>query len=193
MDSLVVINGELYHSSDFTEDELAHFGVKGMKWGQRKARGGGLKARIRSGKIGKFLDENRAKNDAAYNAKMRAKGRLKGMSSSEARSMADAKTAKRRDRLDKVRRGLDRAGHVTAAFAGSGAAVQAARARGVTNTAALLGAGVAGGLAGRAIYGNAGNIGRRVDDLVVGRANRAFNNYQANRLNMVAAVKRKRK
>ena len=45
--NLVSINGELYHSSDFTEDELSHFGVKGMKWGKRKARGSGMSDRTK--------------------------------------------------------------------------------------------------------------------------------------------------
>lgn len=35
-DQLVYIDGELYHADDFTDEELAHYGVKGMKWGRRK-------------------------------------------------------------------------------------------------------------------------------------------------------------
>lgn len=35
---LVYIDGELYHADDFSDEELAHYGVKGMKWGRRKLR-----------------------------------------------------------------------------------------------------------------------------------------------------------
>lgn len=37
-EQLVYIDGELYHADDFTSEELAHYGVKGMKWGRRKLR-----------------------------------------------------------------------------------------------------------------------------------------------------------
>lgn len=42
---LIYIDGELYHADDFSEEELVHYGVKGMKWGKRKSKADRLKAR----------------------------------------------------------------------------------------------------------------------------------------------------
>lgn len=38
MSELVYLDGALYHSSDISDEHLAHYGVKGMKWGRRKLR-----------------------------------------------------------------------------------------------------------------------------------------------------------
>lgn len=38
MSELVYLDGALYHSEDMSDDFLAHYGVKGMKWGRRKLR-----------------------------------------------------------------------------------------------------------------------------------------------------------
>lgn len=38
MSDLVYVDGALYHSEDMSDAFLAHYGVKGMKWGRRKLR-----------------------------------------------------------------------------------------------------------------------------------------------------------
>lgn len=38
MSELVYLDGALYHSEDMSDEFLAHYGVKGMKWGRRKLR-----------------------------------------------------------------------------------------------------------------------------------------------------------
>lgn len=38
MSELVYVDGALYHSEDMSDEFLAHYGVKGMKWGRRKLR-----------------------------------------------------------------------------------------------------------------------------------------------------------
>ena len=40
MTDLIMYNGSLYHAEDFSDDFLAHYGVRGMKWGVRRSRGG---------------------------------------------------------------------------------------------------------------------------------------------------------
>ena len=40
MTDLIMYQGSLYHAEDFSDDFLAHYGVKGMKWGVRRSRGG---------------------------------------------------------------------------------------------------------------------------------------------------------
>lgn len=36
MSNLVYLDGELWHTEDLPDDVLMHYGVKGMKWGQRR-------------------------------------------------------------------------------------------------------------------------------------------------------------
>lgn len=56
MTQLVSIGGELYHADDFTDEQLEHYGVKGMKWGRRKARSAGQS--IRNGARRTFTKQN---------------------------------------------------------------------------------------------------------------------------------------
>lgn len=44
MSELVYVDGALYHSEDMSDEFLAHYGVKGMKWGRRKLREKNAKA-----------------------------------------------------------------------------------------------------------------------------------------------------
>lgn len=74
MSDLVYLNGELYHASDFSDEYLAHYGVKGMRWGKRKAR----KA-YRSGKISKDQYKSAKKDLKKQGREYKLAKRLPGM------------------------------------------------------------------------------------------------------------------
>lgn len=70
MSNLVYVNGALYHSEELSDDFLAHYGVKGMKWGRR-----GLKAKNKEA-WGRYANEsNRAA--ASYAGQVRKAKQMK--------------------------------------------------------------------------------------------------------------------